>query len=144
MGWRISVDTGGTFTDVVVADPEGRFTVDKAPTTPERIFEGMREALLSAAQALAISLETLLGRADILIYGTTRATNAIVTGQVASTAFLTTLGFPDVLVQHPVYAASAMGRCHVDALDPPHGSVAPVAPLRRHHELPCHLGAALS
>jgi N-methylhydantoinase A len=40
----------------------------------------------------------VLGQTDILIYGTTRATNAIVTGNVAKTAFLTTAGFPDVLV----------------------------------------------
>ncbi len=98
MGWRITVDTGGTFTDVVVADPDGRFTIAKALTTPARIFEGMGAALDTAAERLATSTRDLLGRADILIYGTTRATNAIVTGDVAKTALLLTEGFPDVLV----------------------------------------------
>ena len=97
-GWRISVDTGGTFTDVVVADAEGHFTIGKALTTPDRIYLGLRAALEAAAEELALSLADVLGRADIFIYGTTRATNAIVTGNVAKTAFLTTAGFPDVLV----------------------------------------------
>ncbi|MDR6293131.1 MULTISPECIES: hydantoinase/oxoprolinase family protein [Inquilinus] len=98
MTYRISVDTGGTFTDVVVSDSAGTFTIGKALTTPDRIFEGMRGALAHAAQDLGISLDDLLRNASLLIYGTTRATNAIVTGSVAKTALLTTEGFPDVLV----------------------------------------------
>ena len=97
-GWRISVDTGGTFTDVVIADAHGHFTLGKAPTTPTRIFTGLRAAITVAAEALGLTLEAVLARTDILIYGTTRATNAIVTGNIAKTAFLTTAGFPDVLV----------------------------------------------
>src|SRR5260221_7783222 len=42
MGLRISVDTGGTFTDVVVVDETGQFHIGKALTTPERIFGGMQ------------------------------------------------------------------------------------------------------
>jgi len=97
-GWRISVDTGGTFTDVVVADDGGRFTIGKAPTTPDRIFDGLSAALASAADNLGLGAAEVLARTDILIYGTTRATNAIVTGNIARTALLTTAGFPDVLV----------------------------------------------
>jgi N-methylhydantoinase A len=98
MAYRVSVDTGGTFTDVVIADAAGNHTVGKALTSPDRIFDGMRMALEAAAAELGLSLEVLLSRSDILIYGTTRATNAIVTGTVAKTAFLTTAGFPDTLV----------------------------------------------
>lgn len=97
-GWRISVDTGGTFTDVVVADAQGQFTIAKAPTTPERIFVGLRAALVGAAKTLGLELQDVLRRTDLFTYGTTRATNAIVTGNIAKTAFLTTEGFPDVLV----------------------------------------------
>ena len=35
MGFRISVDTGGTFTDMVLVDEEGNFHVGKALTTPK-------------------------------------------------------------------------------------------------------------
>jgi N-methylhydantoinase A len=97
MGLRISVDTGGTFTDVVVATGD-REVIAKAPTTPDRIFVGMRNALENAAEQLGQDLEALLGDTDVLIYGTTRATNAIVQGAVAKTAFLVTAGFPDILV----------------------------------------------
>ena len=98
MNYRISVDTGGTFTDVVVADELGHLTVGKAATTPDRIFLGMREALATAANELAIGLPVLMRQTNLLTYGTTRATNAIVTGNVAKTAFFTTEGFPDILV----------------------------------------------
>ena len=98
MNYRISVDTGGTFTDVVVADELGRLTVGKAATTPDRIFLGMKEALATAANELGIGLPVLMRQTNLLTYGTTRATNAIVTENVAKTAFFTTEGFPDILV----------------------------------------------
>ena len=97
-GWSITVDTGGTFTDVVIADDKGHFIIGKAPTTPDRIFIGLKQALESAAQEIQLSLDEVLGKAELFIYGTTRATNAIVTGNIAKTAFITTAGFPDILV----------------------------------------------
>lgn len=97
-GWRISVDTGGTFTDVVIADDSGRFTLGKALTTKRRIFSGLKNALAVAADKLSMPLASVLEKTDLFVYGTTHATNAIVTGNVAKTAFLTTKGFPDILV----------------------------------------------
>ena len=98
MGFRISVDTGGTFTDIVVMDDAGQQTIGKALTTKNRIFLGMREAVEVAARDLGMTMPDLLAQTDLLIYGTTRATNAIVTRTVAKTAFVTTMGFPDTLV----------------------------------------------
>jgi N-methylhydantoinase A len=98
MRFRISVDTGGTFTDVVIADAHGIKAIGKALTTPERIFDGMRTAIEVAAQELGLSGKVLLADSDMLIYGTTRATNAVVTKSTAKTAFLTTRGFRDLLV----------------------------------------------
>ena len=96
--YRISVDTGGTFTDVVVADASGIRTVQKALTTPERIFVGMKAALERAADDLGHDLGALLGLTQILVYGTTHAANAIVERRTARTAFLATEGFPDILL----------------------------------------------
>ena len=45
MGYRIAVDVGGTFTDVVAADDVGRLTIGKGLTTRERIFRGLDKAL---------------------------------------------------------------------------------------------------
>jgi len=98
MGYRISVDTGGTFTDMVVLDEDGQFHVGKALTTPDRISEGMFNALEVVAEHFGTTPKDMLAATDLVIYGTTRATNAIVTKQTARTAFLTTTGFRDVLV----------------------------------------------
>src|SRR4051812_34111574 len=98
MSYRIAVDTGGTFSDVVVTDEDGRLSVSKASTTPERIFRGISQALGYAAEDRGLAFEELLGDTSVFIYGTTRATNAIITGATARTAFLTTAGFPDTLV----------------------------------------------
>jgi N-methylhydantoinase A len=98
MGFRISVDTGGTFTDMVLVDEEGNFHVGKALTTPDRISEGMFSALDVVAEVADMSARELLANTEILIYGTTRATNAVVTKATARTAFLTTTGFRDILV----------------------------------------------
>ena len=96
--FRISVDVGGTFTDVVVADQSGKLTLGKALTTPDRSFDGFLAGLKHAAGQMDVSSDDILKDSDVLIYGTTRATNAIVTGQTAKTAFLTTEGFPDTLI----------------------------------------------
>jgi N-methylhydantoinase A len=97
--FRIAVDTGGTFSDVVVSDNDGgELWVGKAPTTPERVFDGIAEALAYGADSHALTLESLLAETSVFIYGTTRATNAIITGATARTAFLTTEGHPDTLV----------------------------------------------
>ena len=97
MSLRISVDTGGTFTDVVVVDAAGRFHIGKGLTTPARIFGGMADAFGVVAEQMGITVRDLLGRSASLIYGTTRATNAVVTKRTAKTAFLTTRGFRDTL-----------------------------------------------
>jgi N-methylhydantoinase A len=98
MAYTISVDTGGTFTDVIVSDKAGTMTIGKALTTRERIFLGMREAIQSAADSLNVPFASLLAETRLLIYGTTYATNAIVTKTVAKTAFVTTAGFSDTLL----------------------------------------------
>jgi N-methylhydantoinase A len=41
MGYRIAIDTGGTFTDLVLADEQGNMYLGKAPTTFGRIFSGI-------------------------------------------------------------------------------------------------------
>lgn len=86
---RIGVDVGGTFTDLVTVE-DGRVTVDKTPSTPAAPEEGVFDAL-----------ETLdtesRSRTEFLGHGTTVATNALLEGEWATTALLTTAGFRDVL-----------------------------------------------
>jgi N-methylhydantoinase A len=98
MGFRISVDTGGTFTDVIVADEAGALHLAKAPTDLERAFQSIEDALAQLEPELGVTVGELLARTDVFTYGTTRATNAIVEGRTARTAFFTTEGFPDILL----------------------------------------------
>jgi N-methylhydantoinase A len=98
MGYRLAVDTGGTFSDVVLSDDRGGFSLSKAPTTPDRIFEGISRAIGYVAEERGVTLEGLLADTDVLIYATTRSTNAILTGTTARTALITTEGFGDTLV----------------------------------------------
>ncbi len=97
MTLRFAVDTGGTFTDLVVEDGD-RLWLFKAPTTPADPVAGVLEVLAIAAEALGCSRRALLGRGDLFVHGTTTATNAVITGHTAKTAFLTTAGHPDILV----------------------------------------------
>ena len=63
MSYRITVDTGGTFTDMVVASDSGRQVIGKAPTTPERIFNGMKARRNPAAKSPRhVRLDKICGR----------------------------------------------------------------------------------
>jgi N-methylhydantoinase A len=95
---RFACDTGGTFTDLIVEDDALGLRMYKAATTPHDPVQGVLNALRLAAADNDLSLAELLGRGDMLIHGTTHAINAIITGNTAKTAFLSTAGHPDVLV----------------------------------------------
>ena len=94
---RFAVDTGGTFTDLLVED-NGGLHMYKTPTTPKDPVEGVLSAFGLAAADLGMEARALLARGDLIIHGTTIATNAVLTGRTAKTAFLTTYGHPDILV----------------------------------------------
>lgn len=94
---RISVDIGGTFTDLVLEDG-GHLALAKAPTVPHDPAEGILDVLTAAAAARGISRAALLAATDTFVHATTRGLNAVLTGTTARTAFLTTAGHPDVLL----------------------------------------------
>ena len=94
---RFAVDTGGTFTDLIVEGDGGDLHMFKASTTPADPIRGVIDALAMASGKFGIGLRELLGRSSMFIYGTTHALNAVLTGNTARTAFLTTAGHPDVL-----------------------------------------------
>jgi N-methylhydantoinase A len=94
----ISVDTGGTFTDVALADDTGRLQIAKALTSGDRAYDAIAEALDAIAERLSTSRHVLLEQTLRFNYGTTRSTNAVVEGKASRTAFFTTEGFPDVLL----------------------------------------------
>jgi len=98
MAYLLSVDVGGTFTDLVVLDREsGQMTSFKSSTTPEEISNGVFACLDLAAENYNLSIKELLMNCDQFIYGSTTATNAIVSDTVAKTGFIGTYGFKDIL-----------------------------------------------
>jgi N-methylhydantoinase A len=97
MAYKIGVDTGGTFTDVVVLDDKGRITTGKALTTYHDFSEGVANALSIAAAKLGTTLEGLVGDTLAFAYGTTIGTNAIATRRGARVGMLTTRGCRDVI-----------------------------------------------
>jgi len=98
MRYRIAVDTGGTFTDVALSQDGADPVLGKALTTRHRIFEGVEAAISNAAGRLGADGQEVIRNTSVFIYGTTHATNAIVTGATAKTALICTKGFADTLV----------------------------------------------
>jgi N-methylhydantoinase A len=95
---RFAVDTGGTFTDLVIEDDEGNLRVFKSATTPVDPVNGIINAFEFAASEMGTTLGELLALGTMLMHGTTRGLNAVLTGNTARTALLVTEGHPDVLV----------------------------------------------
>ena len=95
---QFAVDTGGTFTDLVVDGNGLQPRFYKRSTTPADPIEGLLAVFAAAAADHGDDLSTFIGRGDSLVFGTTRATNAVVTGSTARTALLCTEGHPDVLL----------------------------------------------
>jgi N-methylhydantoinase A len=94
---RFAIDTGGTFTDLVVEHADGTLNMFKAATTPDDPVRGVLNTLQVAADGLGMSRRDMLARGEMFIYGTTHAINAIITGNTARTALIVTEGHPDIL-----------------------------------------------
>lgn len=89
---RVGVDIGGTFTDIAL-DVDGKLYSTKILTdytAPER-------AIIKGVCAVIEDAGLRLSDIDVLIHGTTLATNALIERRGARTAFITTEGFRDVL-----------------------------------------------
>jgi N-methylhydantoinase A len=95
--FRIGIDVGGTFTDVVAVDDAGRVVLAKSPTTPDDPSRGVVTGLELLARDLGRDLSSLLAETDRLVHGTTVATNALVERKGARVGLLTTEGHRDVL-----------------------------------------------
>ena len=87
---RFAIDTGGTFTDIVVVDEaSGRFSIEKASTTPEDTLIGV----LNAIDKAGVDLTKVGG---FFVHGSTTALNAMLERKGVKTGFITTRGFRDV------------------------------------------------
>ncbi len=94
----IGVDTGGTFTDIVVMDAAGAVYATKAPTTPDALEVGVFDALELVADHRGETVAELLAKVVTFGHGTTQATNALIERRGTRTALITTEGFGDTLI----------------------------------------------
>ncbi len=85
---RVGIDTGGTFTDFVVVDDDGRLRTHKVPSTPD----APERAILAGLDALGVDTTEAF-----IVHGSTVATNAVLEGKGARTVFVTNRGFGDTL-----------------------------------------------
>ena len=91
---RIGIDTGGTFTDLVAFDPDGdRLAFHKVATTPDDPARG----IVRGASEIVAQVGARPDQVELLIHGTTVATNAVLQRAGARVALITTAGFRDVL-----------------------------------------------
>jgi len=91
--WRVGVDTGGTFTDLVLLDGHGRVAAThKRLSTPDDPGRAVLEGI-------AALMDQVPGRGQLpgVVHGSTVATNAVLEGKGARAALVTTAGFEDVL-----------------------------------------------
>jgi N-methylhydantoinase A len=97
MSHIIGIDTGGTFTDCVVMDVDGRIVTAKAASTPDDFSEGVMASLRLAAERLGVTPEALLADTARLALGTTVGTNAMLQRRGARVGLITTRGHRDVI-----------------------------------------------
>ena len=97
MGYRIGIDTGGTFTDLILVDPDGRVDLFKTPSTPEAPPRAIENGLGLIADRLGLPVRKFLGRCDLIIHGTTVALNALIQLDGAKVGLLCTRGHEDSL-----------------------------------------------
>ena len=91
--YRIGVDIGGTFTDVVFLSSGGHVLARKVASTPDDYSRAVLEAIDNGAKELGIGPDSV----SEVSHGFTVATNAIIENKGAKTALITTEGFRDVL-----------------------------------------------
>ena len=92
--YRIGVDTGGTFTDVVLVDESsGEMLVAKVATVPSDPSVGCMNGIEKALSEHGIDAAEIV----FSVHGTTIATNTIIEGKGAKAGLITCAGFRDVL-----------------------------------------------
>jgi len=94
MGYRLGVDVGGTFTDLLLFEEQtGQFWRHKTPSTPHDSSEG----ILNGVEALCARAGISPKEIGIFLHGTTVATNAVLEGKGARVGLVTTEGYRQIM-----------------------------------------------
>ena len=94
MRYRLGVDVGGTFTDLLLFDNEtGAFWRHKTPSTPHDSSEGILNGVTAITEQAGVDP----GAIEFFLHGTTVATNAVLEGKGARVGLITTEGYRDIM-----------------------------------------------
>ena len=125
-GYRVGIDVGGTFTDLICVTPEGRVLLDKTATTPEDQSVGVMNGLALLAEREGTELIEFCSLIEVLVHGTTTADNTMIEMDGAITGMLVTEGHRDEI---------EMRRVHKEQIwDPSYPAPVPIA--RRRARIP--------
>ncbi len=107
MSYRIGVDVGGTFTDLICVTPDGEVVLDKTPSTLEDQSTGVMNGIAQLATRFGLSLQEFCAQLEILVHGTTTGDNTMIEMNGAPTGLLVTEGHRDEI---------EMRRCHKEEI----------------------------
>ena len=107
MGYRVGVDVGGTFTDLICVTPAGEVVLDKTPTTLDDQSRGVMTGIGQLAERFGQSLSEFCSEVDIVVHGTTTADNTMIEMNGAVTGLLVTAGHRDEI---------ELRRCHKEEI----------------------------
>src|SRR5262249_36755145 len=126
MGYRVGVDVGGTFTDLICVTPAGEIVLDKTPSTLDDQSRGVMTGLGQLAERFGLSLNEFCTQLATLGPGTTTADNTMIEMNGAGTGLLVTEGHRDEI---------ELRRCHKEEIwDPNAPGPLPIA--RRRARIP--------
>ena len=126
--YRIGVDIGGTFTDIVLLGADGSVNTRKVSSTPDDYGRGIVDGITGLLNELSVAASAV----DGVVHATTVATNTILEMKGARTACITTEGFRDVLEMRRLRIPEMY---NLQYQTPP-----PLAPRRYRHEVTERLG----
>jgi N-methylhydantoinase A len=128
VGYRIGVDVGGTFTDLICVTPDGEVVLDKTPSTLEDQSIGVMRGMEQLAERFGLSLGDVCRNLDVVVHGTTTADNTMIEMDGAPTGLLVTQGHRDEI---------EMRRVHKEEIwDPSYPAPPPIARRRARIAIP--------
>ena len=106
MSYRLGVDVGGTFTDLLlVNESTGQTWTAKVPSTPSDQSVGVLNGIARVCERAGVDPDKI----DHVMHGTTVATNTVLTKAGAKVGLVTTKGFKDVLQIARSYVPGGLG-----------------------------------
>ncbi len=132
----VGVDIGGTFTDCVILDADGKLSIGKALSTPHDFAAGVVDSLENGAANLGLrSVEDLLGATRLFFHACTVSDNTLITRSGARTGMVVTEGFPDTFLMmrgNVTHGLTETEASHVAGLEKPE----PLVPRTLTEEVP--------